>query len=353
MSEKIHCFTSFTFSYLTRASILASTLRAVHCDWVLWAIVVDEAPTQVDCGLSKEFDHVIYAKQLEFPRFRNWIFKHDIVEACTAVKGEMLRHLFKLGAEKVVYLDPDIAVFNSLEEIVKKLDDASIILTPHQVNHNESEGLIRDNELTSLKYGTYNLGFAAVRNDEIGRQFATWWASRLYFACYDDVVNGIFTDQKWCDLVPSLFERVHIERDPGYNVASWNLSTRRIRFRRDGNVAVNGSPLKFFHFTKINTAGDIMIEKNARDNTEVVEICNWYKRMLLARNCPEIPKGYWHYDTFDNGVKISKAVRVFFRGRSDLVDAFDDPFCASEASFFDWLGREEPALLLRPNGGVL
>ncbi len=48
-----------------------------------------------------------------------------------------------------------------------------------------------------------------------------------------------FTDQRWCDLVPSLFDRVHIERDPGYNVASWNLSTRRIQILATGNIVVN------------------------------------------------------------------------------------------------------------------
>ncbi len=190
--SRVHCFTSFTFSYLPRAQILARTLRSVHDDWVLWAVVPDEPPNGNDCGLSAEFDHVVFAKDLGVPQFRNWLFKHDIVEASTAVKGEMLRRVFFDGAEKVIYLDPDIAVFNSLDDVLKKLDTHSIILTPHQVCPNDTEGLVRDNEMTSLKYGTFNLGFAAVRNDHIGRQFSDWWARQLHFACYDDVPNGIF-----------------------------------------------------------------------------------------------------------------------------------------------------------------
>jgi hypothetical protein len=348
VTAPVNCFTSFTFSYLPRARILARTLRAVHLDWVLWAVVPDEPPNGDDCGISKEFDHVIYAKQLAFPRFYSWLFKHDIVEASTPVKGEMLRHVLDAGADKVIYLDPDIAVFNSLDEIVGGLDFSSIILTPHQVYPNDSEGLVRDNEMTSLRYGIYNLGFVAVKNDHVGRQFADWWRRQLYFACYDDVQNGIFTDQKWCDLVPSLFDRVHIERDPGYNVASWNLSTRRMWMSSDGNILINGSPLRFFHFTKINTAGDIMIEKNAPHNTEVREVWNWYKRELHENDIPGIPKGYWEYDSFDNGIKIPKAVRTFFRGRADLMGTFDNPFATSKNSFFDWLNSEMPSLLAQP-----
>src|SRR5205085_279856 len=110
------------------------------------------------------------------------------------------------GATKAIYIDPDIAIFHPLDNIVKLLDDHSIVLTPHQTEPDATPNAVRDNEMNSLKYGVYNLGFVAARNDAAGRKFADWWARRLYLACFDDVPNGIFTDQKWCDLVPSLFD---------------------------------------------------------------------------------------------------------------------------------------------------
>ena len=345
--DTVHCFTSFTYSYLGRAMILASTLKSAHPDWILWAVITDEPPNAAYATPPEHFDRIVYAKNLGFEHFERWMFKHDIVEASTAVKGQMLRYLFNQGAGKVVYLDPDIAIFSGLEAIAGKLDEFSIILTPHQVAPNQIEGLVRDNEMTSLKYGIFNLGFVAVKGDDVGRGFADWWAQQLYFACYDDVPNGIFTDQKWCDLVPCLFDRVHIERDPGYNVASWNISTREIKIARNGFILVNGSPLRFFHFTKINTAGDLMIEKNARDNVDVMELWNWYKRALVdfSSDPPPPPKGYWHYANFDNGVKIPKPARVLFRERVDLFEYFANPFATSGDSFFGWLQREKPAFL--------
>ena len=343
----VRCFTSFSFSYLTRAILLARTLRAAHPDWELWATLVDRPPPGLDVTVAlAEFDRHIFAEDLGFERWESWIFKHDIVEACTAVKGQMMSHLLGMpDTSKVIYFDPDIAVFHRLDSILAHLDEASILLTPHQIDANLSEGAIRDNELTSLKYGTYNLGFCAVSNDDVGRRFAQWWARQLYFACYDEVENGIFTDQKWCDLVPGLFDRVKIERDPGCNVASWNLSRRRIAFTADGQALVNGSLLKFYHYTKINAAGDQMTEKFAGDNIEILEVWNWYKRALKRIHIDGIPSGYWHFATFEDGSKISKAVRVLYRRRPDLMAAFPHPFAVGENSYRQWLEHEELALL--------
>lgn len=343
----IRCFTSFSFSYLTRAMLLARTLRAVHPDWELWATVVDRVPEGLDVAMAlSEFDQHIFAEDLGFERWDSWIFKHDIVEACTAVKGRMMAHLLAMeGTEKVIYFDPDIAVFHRMDNVLDHLDSASILLTPHQIDPNLTEGAVRDNEITSLKYGIYNLGFCGVRNDTCGKNFADWWARQLYFACYDEVENGIFTDQKWCDLVPALFARVMVERDPGCNVASWNLSRRRIKFTPHGDALVNGSPLKFYHYTKINAAGDLMTEKYAGENVEILEIWQWYKRALNQIHMRGVPAGYWFYGRFDNGTKIPKSVRILYRNRPDLMAAFPQPFRTGSASFHDWLTREEPALL--------
>ena len=120
--------------------------------------------------------------------------------ASTAVKGLMSRYLLSLGATHVVYLVPDIAVFHSLDRVIEKLTDHSVILTPHQVSPNSQLGHIRDNELAALKYGIFNLGFVAIKNDETGHALADWWDARTYEACYEAVETGIFTDQKWCDV---------------------------------------------------------------------------------------------------------------------------------------------------------
>jgi Rhamnan synthesis protein F len=333
----VHLFTSFTYGYLSRARVLAKSVRGRHPDWRLCAIVVDAAPPGFDDATWRnDFDYVVDASTLFPGVWSRWIFKHDVVEACTAVKGHALLHLMSQGGEKIIYLDPDIAVFHSLQPIIEQLDQASIILTPHQVEPNLTENEIVDNELTSLQTGIYNLGFLAVRNDSEGRKMGKWWAGRLFHACYDDQKNGLFTDQKYCDLVPGLFSNVKIERDPGYNVASWNISRRLLEIAPTGDVLVNKSLLRFYHFTKIHSDGDVMTERYARGRSAVFEIWNWYKRSIKAMELPGIPDKYWGYARFEDGTPIPKNARILYRSRPDLMSYFTEPFGTGAGSFQEW-----------------
>lgn len=334
----VHCFTSISFSYLAKARTLGWCLKRFHPDWVLTLCLTDREPDGFSFNLDDEpFDRVLWSDELPLENPKAWLFKHEVVEACTAVKGPALQLLTQTDAEKIFYLDPDIAVFQSLSPMLDMLDDASILLTPHQLTPEDKLDAVIDNEICSLAHGTYNLGFLAIRNDSEGRRLAAWWNDRLLEYCFDDKASGIFVDQKWCDLVPAMFDRVKIVRDPGYNVASWNLSNRTISIETDGSIRVNGNPLRFFHFTKLGPIGDTMTRKYAQDNVEVYELWSWYKRMVDRFAEPRIPPGWWHFGTFDNGVPIPRSARLLYRQRADLREAFPNPFAVDESSYFDWL----------------
>lgn len=344
----IHAFTSFSYSYLNRARVLADGLKRLHPDWVLWAVLTDKPPEGMIHDWSNEnYDHLLTADTLFGDEAEAWLFGHDLVEACTAVKGAAAcRILDEPGCEKLIYFDPDIAVFNPLDDIVALLDTHDIVLTPHQTvpEPREAHQAIRDNEITSLSHGAYNLGFIALANREEGRRCAAWWADRLGDWCHDRREMGIFVDQKWCDLIPCFFENVHIHRDAGCNVASWNLSHRRVAIGEDGQIRVNGVPLKFYHFTKLGPIGDTMTQRYARDNTEVYELWAWYRQAVVAATDARIPEGYWHYMCFDDGTHIPTSARQLYRDRKDLRAAFPRPR-AIEDGFLAWLGAETDLLV--------
>ena len=79
-----------------------------------------------------------------------------------------------------------------------------------------------------LQSGTYNLGFIALRASDEARRFVAWWQRKLLRDCVVDIARGLFTDQKWIDLVPGMYCGVGIVRDPGWNVAYWNLNHRQV-----------------------------------------------------------------------------------------------------------------------------
>lgn len=345
----VYAFSSFTYSYLDRARVLAQTLRQMHADWHLCAVVTDRPPEGASqAELLSDFDSVLTARDLLGAEmgdgFSGWMFGHNIVEACTAVKGRALAHLLdQPDAEKVFFFDPDIAIFDSLEPLVRALDASEILLTPHQLDPEPRENAVAigDNEIASLKWGTYNLGFVGVANTPggEGQRFANWWGDRLLDWCEDNLPKGLFTDQKWCDLVPSFFDDVHVLRDPGCNVASWNLSQRHLSFTNAGDITVNASPLRFFHFTKLGPVGDQMTRRYAHDNPEVLEVWAWYKRAVTKARVSVVPDRYWHYGKFSNGQRIPDDVRRLYRDRADLQSAFSDPFDV-ENGFFGWLVAE-------------
>ncbi|MFP5449316.1 MAG: hypothetical protein ACLGHU_11285 [Alphaproteobacteria bacterium] len=337
---KVLCYSSFTFSYLNRARVLYSTLRRFHPDWELVALITDEPPEGFEFDPANEpFDRVVWAQDLGIANFRNWLFRHDVVEVCTAVKGPFL-HQACAQADIAIYLDPDTALLAPLDPLIEMLGEHQILLTPHLIDPNTERTAILDNDLSASRTGIFNLGFVAIRTTGEGARFARWWNDRLLEYCYDDMPKGLFVDQRWCDHVPALFDGVKVVRDPGYNVASWNLSQRRVAIGKDGAITVNGAPLRFWHFTKLGPTGDLMTKKYAGDNFEVYEIWNWYKRQVAEATDPAIPGRYWAYGAYADGTPIDKAHRVQWRESPDLQAHFDDPFAAGPGSYLEWLAAQ-------------
>ena len=343
----VHVYTSFTFSYFSRARVLGNTLKKHHPDWKLWAIIPDKQPDNLYLDWSAEpFDQMLFLEDLLDDDFAKWIFGLNIVEACTAVKGVAARRILEdKSCDKLLYLDPDIAVLNTLKPIIELLEENAFVLTPHQTQPADKtkRQTILDNEICSLSHGSYNLGFLGLANCTETHRFCSWWDDRLRDWCHDRKEMGLFVDQKWCDLIPSFFDNVKVLRDPGYNVASWNIDYRRVHFDEDGKINVNGVPLRFFHFTKLGPVGDCMTSRYAKTNHEIHELWAWYRREIRDATHSEIPANYWHYGRFDNDVEIPDSARHLYRNRKDLREAFPQPFQV-ENGFHDWLQTETDLL---------
>ncbi len=332
------CYSSFTFSYLNRARVLFQTVRRFHPTWELVALITDRPPEGFAFDPADEpFDRVVWAEDLGIPDYTGWLFKHDVVEVCTAVKGPFIHQACASGADAVIYLDPDTALFGSLDPLEAWLETSDILLTPHLIDPNDHPAAIEDNDLSASRTGIFNLGFVAIRTTGEGARFAKWWNDRLLDWCYDDMPAGLFVDQRWCDHVPALFDKVKVVRDPGYNVASWNLSTRTLAVRKDGAITVNGEPLRFWHFTKLGPLGDTMTKRYAGTNFPVYEIWRWYKEQVEAVTDAAIPERYWAHQAYADGEAIPKAHRVLYRQREDLQAAFPDPFLAGPGSYREWV----------------
>ena len=145
----------------------------------------------------------ISIRELGLPQFDRFVFQYTILELNTAIKPWVIAALFERGYERVIYFDPDIKLYGSVDAILARLEHADIVLTPHLT------GALDDgkhpSELTILQSGSYNLGFIALRASDETRRFVAWWQGKLLRDCVVDIPRGLFTDQKWIDLVPGMY----------------------------------------------------------------------------------------------------------------------------------------------------
>ena len=326
-------FTSCTNNYIPKARILANSVKRFHPDWEFCLLLGEVEPEGFDIQ-NEPFDRILYFSDIKISNFYSWLFRHRVVEICTATKAPALKYfLTEEKQEKVIYLDPDTCVFDSLQELSDLLDDSDILLTPHQIHPENSE--LAANEICSLQHGIYNLGFIAVNSSDNAKDFAKWWSDRLYEYCYDDIPRGLFTDQRWIDLVPAIFPNVKVLRDPSYNAATWNLYERPMTRGDDGEFYVNGKRLIFYHFTGYDSGAGARVASSYFDEMPALKTLWEHYQLALKANGQEVYKTYkWAYLYFDDGTYISDEMRYLYRHRMDLRNAFPNPFIAE--TYLKW-----------------
>lgn len=343
--SSVHVFTSAAFNYIPKVRLLAQSLKEFHPDWQFHLALPE--PLAEGQNLEQEpFDKVWPIDALDIPHWKPWAFCHELVELATAIKPFLLFKLLQNPeVEKVIYLDPDIVVFSSLDDIVEALQNASIVLTPHQTIPEKTLPEVMDNEICSLKHGIYNLGFIGVANTAEGMRFADWWRKRLYYFCRADIPNGLFTDQRWIDLAPALFREVQILHDSRYNMASWNLTTRPLQQNDKGAYEVDGKPLAFYHFTGFDSGDHLyMVKKNSGQNQAVLKLVQWYLDSTKSLAKDPLARLKWAFGQFSDGEPIDSRLRVLFRERVDLQEKFPDPFYAPGLSAWWKINKSKKSL---------
>jgi len=338
MQNKISFFTSVNSYYLSKAISLGISVKKNHPNADFYILFCENRKIydykRLEKYLSKLKIRLLSVEDIGISDINTYLFQRQIVEACTAVKGRGLVYL-QNKYEKTVYLDPDIYVFKPLNKILNGLNNNSIILIPHQNLPSSAELEFGVNaEITSLQYGVFNLGFLAVSNSLSAKKFAIWWAERLDKFCFDDRAKGLFTDQKWCDLAPALFEGVFVEREPGFNTAPWNSHCYKLAIEYGTGKIIAGiksSELVFFHFSGLDSGEGLKTSTEMEDFGFVHrELYLWYTELTnqLAEEIKHFIKD-WTYGYFWDGVKITPAHRSICKRLIELKVNIGDPYSQS------------------------
>ena len=338
-------------NYLPHARSLGDSLKKCCPGIPFHILLADDAEGMID--LSREKYDTIEVKNIGIPFYKDMAFKYDVIEFCTSVKPFFIDHLFNAyGYDKVVYLDPDMYVYDNLEYIFNILDKDFLILTPHIIKpYLNYEGAISEEEL--LFVGIYNLGFAAFNNSPPAREILEWWKIKLRDQCFADKENALHVDQRWIDFLPALYEKgVHILRHPGYNISHWNMHERSLSFKNEKYYVDDNFTLAIYHFSGLDPHNYEAICRKQQifhldKLPEYRSLFERYVNELLDNGYDELSLLPYYYSKFDNGIKIFKYQRRLYRALVHNENMqhqgtnLDDPFASGLGSYYELLKKNK------------
>lgn len=347
-------FTIVAHNYLPRAKLLAESFHRQHPESTFFTVVIDH-PLKVLVRQANDAS-LVAITQIDFgdEGFEYMATGYDITEFATAVKPFALRHFLR-ESDCVLYLDPDIELYAPLHPLVASTRERGVSLTPHCLLPIQRDGC-QPSEPGLLAAGVYNLGYVGVAQKSIA--FVDWWAERLRRDALNDPANFIFTDQKWIDLSVPIFQP-HIEQDPGYNVAYWNLDQRKIT-EVEGEFFASGLPLRFFHFSGYDPSRRHWISKyqpvsprvRVSDSPALMRLFNEYGDRLQSATDDEPALDYGWADACP-GLELTNDIRRTFHRElrcadEGLGDRPPSPFLPGGAeAFVAWMSSV-PSSELRP-----
>ncbi|MEO8257510.1 MAG: glycosyltransferase [Acidobacteriota bacterium] len=340
-------------NYLAAARVLAESFFAHHPDSSFTVLVVDDE--QRDIAPGDELDRRIGWWRLadlglDTAEIHRLAGIYDVTELSTSVKPLFLQCLMRARGSAVIYLDPDIRVFGSLAYVPCLADRHGLVLTPHMTQPIPDDGR-RIDALFVLAAGVYNLGFAAVA-PSAGPCLDWWWQQTRRLAL-NDVQQQMFTDQRWADYMPSLFSH-HLLKDPGYNVAYWNLHERPLT-RAHGRVYARDVPLRFFHFSGFDPTAPWLLSRHQGDRPRILlsehpvlaALCEDYAADLDHAGLAASGQRRYGWNVSADGLAMTGRIRrlywgaVLASGRGEIPEP-PDPFDAARPDAFTaWLNAPD------------
>lgn len=244
-----HYCTYFDQNFLPRALALHASLLRHAGDFLLEVLCLDDRTHELLRRLQLPRVRLLRLAELEQadPALQAARAGRSWVEYVWTLTSPLILHVLERGdAARVTYLDADLYFYSSPQPVFEEFGDASVMLIPHRF-HRIVERATRLN-------GIFNVGMMTFRRDEHGLQALRWWREQCLAACHADHRDGKFGDQKYLDDWPTRFSGVKIIAHPGANVAPWNVGQYRV-VSQEGRVTIDGVPLIFFHFHKLDILG--------------------------------------------------------------------------------------------------
>lgn len=250
--------TIITHDYADRALALLTSIRATGSNIPVYVLIVDgNLPLHLSGLHVVSFDDLSRAYPSAVEAQKKYGNDLDRLRwTCKSIFSVYL--LTHRQCERVIYIDADCCFFRPPEELIVLANEYGVLLTPHW-RPLSPQGSTKNFRLNFLD-GLFNGGCIVASHE--GVPALTWWAEACLSACRKDYENGLYDDQRYLDLMVVYFPNTGICRNPGYNLADWNV---HLREGDEGTRKVPDEyPVAMVHFTtntvrRIERGGDMVL----------------------------------------------------------------------------------------------
>jgi len=315
--------TAGTVSYLPRARVAAESWRQHHPESPFYVLLIDGD----DWPAEDEQFEVVRPQEIGLGSEELAVQQgiYDAYELSCALRPYLIRLLLEQDAEAVVFTDTDTCFYAPVADLAGTASEFGLVLIPQTARPapNRIYFPLTEVEYRDVLNGFYNPGLFGVGAS--GADFLDWWADRLARDCLREPAAGMWTDQQWLDWAPVYFEHL-IMRDSSLNVGFWNLDEREIH-ELDGRPAIDGAPLRHFHFAGFDPRRAEHLSTYREDDVRFVGrgwpptpsppvltcLLQEYAQRLNESGVEELRERPYPYDVSAGGRRLGRRERSIYR----------------------------------------
>lgn len=331
VKNEVCVFNIIADDYIPQQQLFSENFKKNHPDIDIYCITLENTKFNSELFKSIPINKINTIKNLELLKF-----KYNVLELSTAVKPSIFTYLFnKYGYKKILYFDSDVIVYKPVIKIIKELDNFDAVITPHIRKIIQDDKL--PNEIDFSKSGYFNAGFLGLKMNTDTLKFLKWWAGKTDQYCYINFDKFYFVDQRWLDYTP-IFLNTHIMKEPGYNVAYFNL--------QEYIGKVDPKKIFFIHFSGYDK-DKVSVYQNRFNAESLKEYSAYFKEYDIEINkLKKKQKHSYKYDYFDNHSFISPKVKKIFLNKEIIKQNklnIKKPFSTNaKKSIYSYLNKTSP-----------
>ena len=289
-----------------------------------------------------------------------------------AIAPVLLRRALSRGAEVALFAHPETRLYGPLDAFVEHAIEGGLAVTPVLAAPVPNDGA-RPNREALEGWGAFDPGLIAASRDGRVLKMLDFWAqgatalpkvssddASVYVSWWYDFESTELalrdtvrppSARVWLDLATGLVPGFAVNRDPGCNVAYWNLHGRRFEANGDG-FTVDGVPLRSFQFRAFDPSRPRLLSPeqsriSLADEPGLRLICERYSEELIALGDEEARRIPYGFERLPGGTELDARMRKLAReavARGAVTNPVFSEF--GERQFLSWL--REPAFAGAP-----